>query len=92
MNVARRIAATVSSGASGASRPTGGEALKLFATVQHDFALSTQVVFFAMAGVMAASGIVARFGMERGIPAEVTAGSLPTPVGIHAEGRVALSD
>ena len=70
---AAHIAAGVSSGASAAARPTTAAAQRVFATVQHDFALSTKTVFLAMAGVMAFSFLVAVRRMERGVPEEVAA-------------------
>jgi len=53
--------------ASGSLGDTAGRgARRVFETVQHDFAQSTQVVFYAMAGVMVVCYVVAHLGMPRG--------------------------
>jgi EmrB/QacA subfamily drug resistance transporter len=49
----------------------GGAAKAAFAAVQKDFAQSTQVVFYAMAGVMAVAFVVALVGMPGGKVDEV---------------------
>jgi EmrB/QacA subfamily drug resistance transporter len=45
---------------------SGRAAQRVFEAVQHDFALSTRVVFYAMAGVMALAFVVALLGLPRG--------------------------
>ena len=42
------------------------QAQKIFEAVQLDFAQSSQVVFYVMAGVMAFAGVVALVGLQRG--------------------------
>ncbi len=44
----------------------GSGAAKLFSTVPHDFALASQTVFYAMAGVMAVAFVVALVAMPSG--------------------------
>jgi hypothetical protein len=44
----------------------------VYTAIQGDFADATRIVYFAMAGIMAASFLVAVRRMERGIPVEVT--------------------
>lgn len=44
----------------------GGKANELFASVPHDFALATQTVFYAFAGVMAVAFVVALLKMPSG--------------------------
>lgn len=43
----------------GAARPAGEKAGELFRSVQLDYAMSTQTVFYIMAGVMAVCFVVA---------------------------------
>ena len=51
----------------------------VFAAIRGDFAQATRVVYLAMAGIMAASFLVAVRRMERGIPAEVSEAVEATP-------------
>ena len=44
----------------------GSQAQKLFATVQHDFALASRTVFYGMAAVMAVAFVVALVAMPGG--------------------------
>ena len=54
-------------GASGSFGEAAGRgARRAFEAVQHDFAQSTQVIFYAMAGVMVVCFVVAHIGMPRG--------------------------
>ena len=69
--VAARIVASINTGA-GTTPPHQRGASPVFAAIQSDFAHATRIVYLAMAGVMAASFLVAVRRMERGIPAEVT--------------------
>jgi hypothetical protein len=39
---------------------------QLFATVQADFAESSQVIFYAMSGIMAVAFVVAVVGLQKG--------------------------
>ncbi|MGB7686347.1 MAG: MFS transporter [Solirubrobacterales bacterium] len=51
----------------------GSGAAKLFSTVPHDFALASQTVFYAMAGVMAVAFVVALVAMPSGkVEEEIT--------------------
>jgi hypothetical protein len=71
---ADRVADALSqSGDSGGSIPGGGgaKAQAIFHAVQDDFAQSTRVVFYAMAGVMVVAFIVALIGMPAGKVEEV---------------------
>jgi EmrB/QacA subfamily drug resistance transporter len=54
------------SASGGFGEAAGRNARQVFETVQHDFAQSTQVVFYAMAGVMVACYVVAHLGMPGG--------------------------
>jgi EmrB/QacA subfamily drug resistance transporter len=58
------------SASGGFDEAAGRGARRVFETVQHDFAQSTQVVFYAMAGVMVACYLVAHLGMPGGRAAE----------------------
>jgi EmrB/QacA subfamily drug resistance transporter len=71
--VAARIVASINTGA-GTTPPHQRGASAVFAAIQNDFAHATRIVYLAMAGVMAASFIVAVRRMERGVPADVTEG------------------
>jgi hypothetical protein len=64
------------SGDSAGAVPGGGgrRAQEVFSAVQHDFALSTRVVFYAMAGVMVVAFVVALIGMPAGKVDEVIDG------------------
>ena len=53
-------------GGSGFAERTGSRAETLLATVQHDFALAVQVVFYAMAGVLLVAFLVSALAMPRG--------------------------
>ena len=66
-SVADQVASAFNSGS--ASRPASASDL---ATIQHDFAQATRIVYLGMAVAMAAS-IVAAWFMERGVPDEVAA-------------------
>jgi predicted MFS family arabinose efflux permease len=68
---AAKIVASINTGA-GTAPPHGRGASVVYAAIQGDFADATRVVYLAMAGIMAASFLVAVRRMERGIPAEVT--------------------
>jgi EmrB/QacA subfamily drug resistance transporter len=69
--LAGKIVASINTGA-GTTPPHRAGASAVFTAIQGDFADATRVVYFAMAGIMAASFLVALRRMERGIPAEVT--------------------
>jgi hypothetical protein len=77
---AERIADAVShsgGGSSGSfSQRAGSRAKEIFADVQHDFALSSRVVFYVMAGVMLVSFVVALAAMPPGRVPEA-AGQVP---------------
>jgi EmrB/QacA subfamily drug resistance transporter len=76
--IASTIVASINTGAD--SAPHRRVAGPIFAAIQGDFAQATRVVYLAMAGIMAASFLVAARGMQRGLPAEVTAGEAePVP-------------
>ena len=49
----------------------GNHAASALATIQHDFTLASQLVFYALAGIMAVGFLVAARGMARGIPDQV---------------------
>ncbi|HVB92421.1 MAG TPA: MFS transporter [Acidimicrobiales bacterium] len=49
-----------------------------------DFAHATQSVLFVMCGIMAAAGLVALFGLERGLQPDAAAPSEPVLSGAHA--------
>jgi EmrB/QacA subfamily drug resistance transporter len=70
-DVASKIVASINTGA-GTTPPRGHGTSVVYAAIQGDFAQATRVVYLAMAGIMAASFLVAVRRMERGIPAEVT--------------------
>jgi MFS family permease len=67
---AEQVADAVSHAGSGASGEfssrAGPKAKEIFADIQHDFALSSRVVFYVMAGVMLVSFAVALVGMPAG--------------------------
>ena len=69
-SIAAHVAATVNGGAAAAPK-AGSNAHRFLGTVQYDFAQSTRAVYIVMAGVMAASFVVALRRMEPGIPEEV---------------------
>jgi predicted MFS family arabinose efflux permease len=69
--IANKIVASINTGA-GTTPPHHGAASAIFVAIQGDFAQATRVVYLAMAGIMAASFLVAVRRMERGIPIEVT--------------------
>jgi EmrB/QacA subfamily drug resistance transporter len=66
--VADEIADTISqgSGASEAPQQVSGAIGKVVSSIPHDFALATQTVFYAMAGVMAVAFVVALISMPAG--------------------------
>ncbi|HZS24958.1 MAG TPA: MFS transporter [Gaiellaceae bacterium] len=68
--VASKIVASIDTGAGTEHHP--GAQSAVFTAIQHDFAQATRVVYLAMAGIMAASFLVAVRRMERGIAVEVT--------------------
>lgn len=68
-SIAAKVVASINAGA--ASRPSSGAPSAIFAAIQHDFAQATRVVYLAMAGIMAASFLIAVRRMERGVPVEV---------------------
>jgi len=68
--VATKIVASINTGA-GTTPPRGRGASVVFAAIEGDFAQATRVVCLAMAGIMAASFLLAVRRMERGIPTEV---------------------
>jgi predicted MFS family arabinose efflux permease len=67
---ATKIIASINTGAGTA--PHHPAASRVFAAIQGDFAQATRIVYLAMAGIMAASFLIAARRMERGLPAEVT--------------------
>jgi len=69
---ADRIIASINTGAGTAPPRHSGAVSVVFAAIQGDFADATRIVYLAMAGIMAASFLVAVRRMERGVPAEVT--------------------
>ncbi|HEX7498004.1 MAG TPA: MFS transporter [Candidatus Limnocylindrales bacterium] len=69
--LASKIVASINTGA-GTAPPHQRGASAVFAAIQGDFAQATRIVYLAMAGIMAASFLVAVRRMERGIPREVT--------------------
>jgi EmrB/QacA subfamily drug resistance transporter len=69
-SVASKIVASINTGAESAA-PHGGGTSAVYAAIQGDLAQATRIVYLAMAGIMAASFLVAVRRMERGIPAEV---------------------
>jgi EmrB/QacA subfamily drug resistance transporter len=68
--VAAKIVASINTGASTAPHHRATSAV--FTAIQGDFAQATRIVYLAMAGIMAASFLIAARRMERGIPSEVT--------------------
>ena len=68
-SVVTKVVASIDSGPG--AHPSSSATSAVFATVQHDFAHSVRIVYLAMAGIMACSAVVARRGMERGVPVEV---------------------
>ncbi len=77
-----RIVASIDSGPG--VRPHSGAASAVFATIQHDFARSTRIVYLALAGVMALSFLIAVRRMERGLPQEVA--EAPDAAAAHEPG------
>jgi EmrB/QacA subfamily drug resistance transporter len=69
--IADRIVASINTGA-GTAPPHGHGTSAVYAAIQSDFADATRIVYLAMAGIMAATFLIAVRRMERGIPAEVT--------------------
>jgi EmrB/QacA subfamily drug resistance transporter len=59
----------------GLTDSAGRGARRVFEAVQHDFAEATQVVFYAMAGVMVVCYVVAHVWMPRDKPAETVSSS-----------------
>jgi len=74
--VADRVAEALSGtggGDAAAFAQGAGDHAHLFEAVQHDFAASTQTVFYVMAGIMAVAFVVALIGMPRGVAPQVQA-------------------
>jgi len=74
--VADRVAEALSGtggGDAAAFAQGAGDHAHLFEAVQHDFAASTQTVFYVMAGIMAVAFVVALVGMPRGVAPQVQA-------------------
>jgi EmrB/QacA subfamily drug resistance transporter len=67
---AARIVASIDTGA-GTAPSHRRAASAVYAAIQGDFAQATRIVYLVMAGIMAASFLVAVRRMERGVPAEV---------------------
>jgi len=76
--VASKIVASINTGAGTAPPHHQRGASIVFSAIQGDFAQATRIVYLAMAGIMAASFLVAVRRMERGIPLEVTE-AVPEP-------------
>ena len=74
--IANRIVASINTGA-GTTPPKSHSGSVVFAAIQGDFADATRIVYLAMAGIMAASLLIALRRMERGIPAEVVEAESP---------------
>ncbi len=75
-SVADRVAEALSGtggGDAGRFAEGAGEHAHLFQAVQHDFAASTQTVFYVMAAIMAVAFVVALVGMPRGLAPQVQA-------------------
>ena len=79
---AERVADALSHSGEGSSGAfadrAGSRAREIFADVQHDFALSSRVVFYVMACLMVLSFVVALVGMPAG-RVEAAAGEAPRP-------------
>jgi EmrB/QacA subfamily drug resistance transporter len=81
--LAAKLAQQLSGGGSGSGSGSGGGTSKASAPdlsqIPHfyrlAFAQSTQTIFYAMAGIMAAAAIVAFFGLKAGVTAEAGAGA-----------------
>ena len=73
---AEQVADAVSHAGSGSSSEfagrAGAQAKEIFADIQHDYALSSRVVFYAMAGAMLLSFVVALVAMPAGKVEETT--------------------
>jgi hypothetical protein len=67
--VATKIVASINTGAGTAPHHLASS--PVYAAIQGDFAQATRVVYLAMAGIMAASFLIAVRRMERGVPVEV---------------------
>ena len=68
---ADRIVASINTGAGTAPPHHSGAASVVYTAIQGDFADATRIVYLAMAGIMAASFLIAVRRMERGVPSEV---------------------
>jgi len=66
---ASKIVASINTGAGTAPHQRGASAV--YTAIQGDFADATRIVYLAMAGIMAASFLIAVRRMERGVPLEV---------------------
>ncbi|HEV7400389.1 MAG TPA: MFS transporter [Solirubrobacterales bacterium] len=64
--IADSISQGSSSSSAGFAEAAGKHAQQLFAAVQHDFALASRTVFYAMAGVMALAFVIALAAMPAG--------------------------
>ena len=72
----------INSGAAAAPK-AGSNAARFLGAVRYDYAQSTRSVYLVMAGIMAASFVVAVRRMEPGVPREVSQAELeaePAPV------------
>jgi hypothetical protein len=60
------------------AQPHSARSSPVFAAIQHDFAQSTRIVYLTVAGIMAASFLIALRRMEREVAQEVAqAADLP---------------
>jgi predicted MFS family arabinose efflux permease len=75
--IASRILASINTGTDTA--PHHQRATAVYTAIQGDFAQATRIVYLAMAGIMAASFLIALRAMERGIPKEVAAEPQASP-------------
>ncbi|MDO8213683.1 DHA2 family efflux MFS transporter permease subunit [Conexibacter sp. CPCC 206217] len=65
------IAHSITSSSGGDSSPVGAAGRAIFEAIQLDVAKSTQVIVYAMAGIMVVAFVVARIGMPKGRVEEV---------------------
>lgn len=68
---AEAIAHSITSSSGGDSSPVGAAGRAIFEAIQLDVAKSTQVIVYAMAGIMVVAFVVARIGMPKGRVEEV---------------------
>ncbi|HEX2161136.1 MAG TPA: MFS transporter [Thermoleophilaceae bacterium] len=81
---ADEVAAALSQSGSGEQSGSFGEisgraAQRMFEAVQHDFAQSTQTIFYVMAGVMVVAFLVAVVGLPKGRVEGANEAEVPTP-------------